>query len=190
MILSLGSAAAWADTFTVTSTGDSGAGSLRQAVLDANANPGIDTIAFAIPGAGVPDDQRADGLPHSPLRSSSTARPSRVTPGAPLIELTAAPEQRHPDHRGRQHAPRPRPQGFRDAIRWLLTGGGNLVEGCYIGTNAAGTAGASTGATGIDIRTSATTRSAAPAAAANVISGTTARGILSRLGRTPSSRGT
>src|SRR5690348_7165053 len=43
-----------AATFTVTTTADSGAGSLRQAILDANGNPGIlNTIAFAIPGAGV-----------------------------------------------------------------------------------------------------------------------------------------
>jgi len=40
--------AAGAATFTVTNTGDSGAGSLRQAILDANANPGLDTIAFNI----------------------------------------------------------------------------------------------------------------------------------------------
>ncbi|HEX4441095.1 MAG TPA: S-layer homology domain-containing protein [Thermoanaerobaculia bacterium] len=42
-----------AATFTVTNTADSGAGSLRQAILDANANPGLDTIAFNIPGGGV-----------------------------------------------------------------------------------------------------------------------------------------
>ena len=40
-------------TFTVVNTNDSGAGSLRQAILDANANPGLDTIAFDIPGSGV-----------------------------------------------------------------------------------------------------------------------------------------
>src|SRR5262245_15610730 len=34
-------------TFTVTNLGDSGLGSLRQAVLDANAHPGADTIRFA-----------------------------------------------------------------------------------------------------------------------------------------------
>lgn len=39
--------------FTVTTTNDSGAGSLRQAILDANANPGADTIAFNIPGSGT-----------------------------------------------------------------------------------------------------------------------------------------
>ena len=42
-----------AATFTVTNTNDSGAGSLRQAILDANANSGLDTIAFNIPGSGV-----------------------------------------------------------------------------------------------------------------------------------------
>jgi hypothetical protein len=42
-----------AATFTVVNTNDSGAGSLRQAILDANANPGADTIDFNIPGAGV-----------------------------------------------------------------------------------------------------------------------------------------
>ena len=40
-------------TYTVTTTADSGPGSLRQAILDANANPGTDAIAFAIPGTGV-----------------------------------------------------------------------------------------------------------------------------------------
>ncbi len=42
-----------AATFTVTNTDDSGPGSLRQAIDDANANPGADTIAFDIPGPGV-----------------------------------------------------------------------------------------------------------------------------------------
>ncbi len=36
-------------TFTVTTTADSGPGSLRQAILDANANPGPDVIEFNIP---------------------------------------------------------------------------------------------------------------------------------------------
>ena len=38
-------------TFSVTSTANGGPGSLRQAILDANASPGPDTITFAIPGA-------------------------------------------------------------------------------------------------------------------------------------------
>ncbi len=40
-----------AATFTVTDTGDSGPGTLRQAIADANAAAGLDTIVFAIPEA-------------------------------------------------------------------------------------------------------------------------------------------
>ena len=43
----------WGFTYTVTNTNDAGAGSLRQAILDANATSGADDIAFAIPGDGV-----------------------------------------------------------------------------------------------------------------------------------------
>jgi len=42
-----------AETFVVTSTSTNGAGSLRQAILDANATPAPDTIEFNIPGIGV-----------------------------------------------------------------------------------------------------------------------------------------
>lgn len=52
-ILGFAATALPAATFTVTNTNDSGAGSLRQAILDANANPGADTITFNIPGQGV-----------------------------------------------------------------------------------------------------------------------------------------
>ncbi len=44
--------------FTVTNTADSGAGSLRQAILDANANAGPDTINFNIPN----DDNGCNAL--------------------------------------------------------------------------------------------------------------------------------
>ncbi|MBK9109242.1 MAG: choice-of-anchor D domain-containing protein [Saprospiraceae bacterium] len=43
---------AFANTYTVINTADSGAGSLRQAITDANANVGADTIVFNIPGGG------------------------------------------------------------------------------------------------------------------------------------------
>ena len=43
----------WAATFTVTNTSDSGAGSLRQAILDANTAPGADTITFSIGSGGA-----------------------------------------------------------------------------------------------------------------------------------------
>jgi IPT/TIG domain/S-layer homology domain len=55
-----------ADSFFVTTTADSGPGSLRQAILDANANPGFDQITFGIAGAGV----------HT------------ITPATPLADIT------------------------------------------------------------------------------------------------------
>ena len=56
---------AQAATFTVTNTHDTGAGSLRQAILDANANGGAvtDTIGFNIPGGGVKTITPASELP-------------------------------------------------------------------------------------------------------------------------------
>lgn len=51
MSLLLSATAAQAAVFTVVTTADSGAGSLRQAILDANAHAGADSIAFAIPAA-------------------------------------------------------------------------------------------------------------------------------------------
>ena len=51
-LLPLAASSLAAATFTVTNTSDSGAGSLRQAILDANANAGADTIQFNVSGAG------------------------------------------------------------------------------------------------------------------------------------------
>ena len=50
--LSLGSIPCGAATFVVTNTGDSGPGSLRQAILDADGAPGADGIVFSLPGTG------------------------------------------------------------------------------------------------------------------------------------------
>jgi hypothetical protein len=53
LIALLSGTPAQAATYTVTNTSDSGAGSLRQAVINANATPTVtDVIIFAISGAG------------------------------------------------------------------------------------------------------------------------------------------
>jgi hypothetical protein len=50
-------------TFTVTGTADSGPGSLRQAIVDANTNAGVDTVLFAIPGMGPHSIRPTSSLP-------------------------------------------------------------------------------------------------------------------------------
>lgn len=47
----------------VENTNNAGPGSLRQAILDANANPGVDMIDFAIPGAGPHRILLSEALP-------------------------------------------------------------------------------------------------------------------------------
>ncbi|MFQ5607639.1 MAG: hypothetical protein ACE5GA_06810, partial [Candidatus Zixiibacteriota bacterium] len=54
---------AQAATYTVVNTTDAGSGSLRQAIADANANPGSDLIHFNIPGGGVHTIQPLTPLP-------------------------------------------------------------------------------------------------------------------------------
>ena len=53
VILGLSCAVSPAATFVVTNANDAGAGSLRQALLDANSTPGANLIHFNLPGSGV-----------------------------------------------------------------------------------------------------------------------------------------
>ena len=89
---------AFGSTFTVTDAGDSGAGTLRQAILDANANAGADTIAFNIVGSGVHTLAPASALPTitgpvtidgytQPGASANTNAPDQGTNAAILIEI-------------------------------------------------------------------------------------------------------
>ena len=63
LVLCVAAASLTAATFTVTNTDDSGPGSLRQAIADANGNVGLDTIAFNIPGGGIHTIAPASDLP-------------------------------------------------------------------------------------------------------------------------------
>src|SRR5437762_2210933 len=76
-------------TFTVLNLADSGAGSLRQAVLDANANPGADVIAFAV-GGGVQTIAPTSALPlvTDPVTLDGWTQPGFA--GTPLLELNGA----------------------------------------------------------------------------------------------------
>ncbi len=85
-------ATAFASTFTVTTMADSGAGSLRQAILDANANPGADTIAFAIPGSGVHTIVLTTWLPNAtdPVTVDGYTQPGSSPNTLPLSQGTNA----------------------------------------------------------------------------------------------------
>src|SRR5438094_308822 len=87
-----------ANTYTVTTAADSGAGSLRQAILDANGNAGADTIAFNITGSGVQTITPATSLPvitdavtingySQPGASANTNGPNQGTNAVILIEI-------------------------------------------------------------------------------------------------------
>src|SRR5258708_4650635 len=74
--------------FVVTNTSDTGAGSLRQAILDANANPGADSITFSI-GAGLQTIAPTSSLPDisDPVVIDGTTQPGFAA--SPLIEIRA-----------------------------------------------------------------------------------------------------
>jgi len=124
--------------FTVTNTNDNGAGSLRQAILDANSNPGADAIAFNIPG-GVPQTIKpvVGPLPNSSgtLTIDATTQPGFA--GKPVIELN-----------GNQVAIG-LAVGTNSVVRGLvinrfihqglIMGVNNVIEGNFIGTDVTGT---------------------------------------------------
>ena len=73
--------------FTVTNTNDSGAGSLRRAINDANFNAGADAIYFSIPGAGVHTIHALSDLPTitDPVTIDGTTQSGYA--GIPLVEI-------------------------------------------------------------------------------------------------------
>ena len=163
-------------TFTVTNTADSGAGSLRQAILDANAGAGTDTIAFAIPGAGVHTIFVATDwdVLSDPVIIDGTTQPGYA--GTPLIDLTG-----NQGNNGlRISAGGSTIRGlaihtFATCLR-LFTNGGNVVEKCFIGTNPAQTA--ISAGNGISLQSSPGNRIGGPSAdVGNLISGSNGSGI-------------
>src|SRR5262245_30834943 len=72
----------------VTNTNNSGAGSLRQAIIDANATTAIDTIIFNIPGNSVHTINLIDFLPFidQPVIIDGTTQPG-WSAGHPVIEI-------------------------------------------------------------------------------------------------------
>ena len=138
----LGALNSTAATLTVINANDSGAGSLRQAILDANTTNGLDTIVFQVPGAGVHTIVLSAALPPitDPVVMDGTSQPGYA--GTPLIELNGT------------------SAGSSAGLRLLTAGstisglainrfvaqglliqgaGSNVVQGNFIGTDPSGT---------------------------------------------------
>ncbi|MCA1576617.1 MAG: carboxypeptidase regulatory-like domain-containing protein [Acidobacteria bacterium] len=82
--------AATRQSFVVTNANNHGNGSLRDAIISANATPGTDTITFNIPGPGVKTINLVISLPDITDRViiDGTTQPGYA--GAPLIELNGS----------------------------------------------------------------------------------------------------
>ena len=162
-------------TFMVTNTNDSGSGSLRQAILDANANAGADMIDFNIPGAGVHTIMPASALPTitDPVTIDGTTQPGFA--GSPIIELSGAiagPANGLYIVAGSSVVRGLVINRFKNGIL-LDTSVGNVIEGNFIGTDVTGTQALGNTTAGVQVLCgSANNKIGGTAASArNVISG-------------------
>ncbi|MEK6261252.1 MAG: hypothetical protein AABP62_21840 [Planctomycetota bacterium] len=166
----------------VTNTNDSGAGSFRQAILDSNTTGGVDTISFAIAGAGVhtisllsqlPDltdaviiDGTTQGVSATPLieldgtSAGAGANGLVITGGGSTVMGLAI-------------------NRFTASGIRIQALGGNTIQGNFIGTNAAGTADLGNGLHGVyNVNTPGNLIGGTTAAARNVISGNDQHGVV------------
>ena len=177
-----------ASMFVVTTAGDSGAGSLRQAILDANAHSGADTIVFNIPGSGLHTITPSTALPtiSDPVTIDGSTQPGFT--GSPIIELNGSQAGANVDGL-RITAGSSVVSGLvinrfsSDGVE-LSGNGGNIVEGCFIGTDATGTVDRGNAFRGLNIASSNNTIGGTAAAARNVISGNDNTGIFMTAGTT------
>jgi hypothetical protein len=180
------------------STADSGPGTLRQAILDANAAPGRDTIAFAI-ADGARTIRPTSALPAilDPVTIDGTTQPEFA--GRPIIELDGsvagtasglvldAPGNTVRGlviNRFSAHGIYIRNEDFFEAL--ATPHGSDLIAGNYIGTDLTGTIGRGNGMDGIAIfRASNNVIGGTAPSDRNVISGNGLNGIRMQGGSIP-----
>jgi hypothetical protein len=106
-----------AATFVVSNTKDTGAGSLRKAITDANANPGADIITFSI-GSGAQAIAPLTPFPiiTDPVTIDGTTQPGYS--GSPIIELNGSLVQP--------------PQWWESAAGLYIVAGDSVVQGLVI----------------------------------------------------------
>jgi hypothetical protein len=161
-----------AAVFVVANANDSGPGSLRQAILDANALAGPDTIAFALSGTVPSTIVVGLDLPAvtDPVTIDATTQAGYT--GSPVVELRGGGEAAigldiaggHSVVRGLSI------DGFATGVR-LRDKPANVVDGCNVGTDSTGIEGIGNELAGIEvIRSSASRIGGVAPGAGNVIS--------------------
>jgi hypothetical protein len=181
-----------ANTFLVINTNDGGPGSLRQAISDANNNPGFDTIAFAIPGVfvhtitlletlpAIIDQVLIDGYTEPGSMQNTLAEGDNAVI---LIEIDGS----NAAVFDALHI-----QALGSTIRGLVINGAasqngghgiflnapaSVIEGCFIGTDPSGTI-ARPNYIGVEVNSYSGNRiGGATAAARNIISGNLSTGL-------------
>ena len=176
--------------FVVTSTADAGAGSLRQAIEDANALPGLDGISFEIPGAGphtirpssplppITDPVVIDGYtqPGAGPSTGSTELGSNAVVQVAVDGSAAGPFAPGFVVLGGGSTVRGLAiGGFQDGI--VLVSGGNRVRGNFIGTDGTGSAPAPNRGRGVVVLDADNVVGGSAAEDRNVISGNLGDGV-------------
>ncbi len=175
-------------TFLVNTTADSGSSplSLRQAILDSNATPGLNTIDFSIGAVGSQQTiTPATPLPGiaDPVFIDGWSQGGAGYTGVPLIVIDGTSAGAGSD--GLDLDTGSDGSTIRGFVINDFTNAGisiattdNTIDGCYIGTNDAGTAiGSPQLSYGVVVTAANNTIGGTSAGAGNLISGTTADGV-------------
>jgi hypothetical protein len=177
-------------TFTVTNTAASGAGSFAQAILDANANAGLDRIEFNIAPGGV---QTIVGAPPEVTDAVTIDGPTQPGfAGTPIVVLNLNAQvlelRNHTGstvrglvlQNGGQFSPPFNGNiDFDHAGSRIDGGGGHTIVGCYIGTDVTGTESHGNNWVGVSIVDSSNNHIGGIAAGdRNLISGNRSVGVL------------
>lgn len=173
----------WGATFTVTTTADSGAGSFRQAILDANANGGTNSIVFQISGTSPFSIVLASVLPAitAPVVIDATTQPDFA--GKPVVELNGASAGGNAGLRfvvgSSSSTLRGVAMNHFSAQNIDLESASNSIQGNYIGTDVTGNLarGSGVGSDGIDVKSSGNLIGGTNISDGNVISGGNDSGI-------------
>jgi photosystem II stability/assembly factor-like uncharacterized protein len=169
--------------FVVTNTNNHGTGSLREAITNANATVGLDTIVFNIPGSGVKLIKLLNLLPEiiDPVVIDGTTQPGYA--GLPLVELDGTLLSSGGDPAGLKIKAGGTTVrglalgGFSNLAIWLNNCDNNVIQANHVGIDATGTV-ARPNATGLRLSNSSNNViGGTTAAARNVISGNRFDGI-------------